>query len=214
MSSGDERRLYYERRFADSGGADWDEAPGKEVILAGLRNDLASDALRRNEALIDVGCGTGFLLERVRTEICEDWRLVGIDFASSAIEIGRARFESLDLHQGDASAMPFRDASFDIAVSYGSLEHVVTPEVGVAETARVLRPGGRFYFMIPTLGVYRTDRDDEGWYEDLTGQPQWNLHRATWEMMLAGAGLVLDPDQTALDAGALRPGVFYIGTKR
>jgi len=68
--------------------------------------------------------------------------------------------------------------------------------------------------MIPTLGVYRVDRQDEGWYEDLTGQPQWNLNRETWESYFSEYGLMLWETDSSQQFGALKPGVFYFGRKR
>ena len=68
---------------------------------------------------------------------------------------------------------------FDLVLSYGSLEHIEDSERLFRVIARLLKPGGFFLFMIPALGHYRTDRTDEGWYEDLdtNRQLQWNRRR-------------------------------------
>ena len=57
--------------------------------------------------------------------------------------------------------------------------------------ARILKPGAIFLLMLPSLCIYRTDRNDEGWYPDVTGQPQWNFTRPTWNRHFAYAGLAL-----------------------
>ena len=57
----------------------------------------------------------------------------------------------------DAQAMPFRDGSFDAAVSFAVLEHVAEPSKVVAEAFRVLRPGGLVYIDVPFLQGYHTD---------------------------------------------------------
>jgi hypothetical protein len=73
--------------------------------------------------------------------------------------------------------------------------------------------------MMPTLGVHRTDRDDEGWYKDLPVagsdfcQLQWNLKRQTWVDMFLKVGITLLSDTEATNWGAKRPGVFYVGRK-
>ncbi|MFD1657419.1 class I SAM-dependent methyltransferase [Streptomyces caeni] len=63
-----------------------------------------------------------------------------------ALRIGGARFP---LVQADAGALPFRDASFDLACSaYGALPFVADPVLVLREVHRVLRPGGRFVFSV------------------------------------------------------------------
>ena len=83
----------------------------------------------------------------------------------------------------------------------------------------MLAPGGWVFAMIPTLGVHRTDRDDEGWYED-TEVPghehrpmQWNLRRETWAAMFEDAGIRLVEGSLAAESGAHKAGVFFFGVK-
>lgn len=99
-------------------------------------------------------------------------------------------------------------------VSYGAIEHFPDPPKALVELARILKPGGMFLVMLPSLGIYRTDRADEGWYPDLTGQPQWNFMRPTWARHFAQAGLSLWEIEAAGRFGAMKPGVFFLGERR
>lgn len=207
------RRDYYENIYATSADGEWDAAPGKEVILNALARLRCLGRLGEGLDLVDIGSGTGYLLGRIKAEIAPDWTLHGVDFAAPAVERGRQLHPGIELHCEDGAATHFADGSFDVVVSYGSIEHFPKPPEALVELARILRPGGIFLVMLPSLDIYRTDRDDEGWYEDLTGQPQWNFTRDTWERHFRAAGLALWETRRAGAFGAMKPGVFFLGDK-
>lgn len=97
---------------------------------------LAEAAPRR---MLEVGCGTGDLTERIVVELGVE--LVALDQSERMVELTRER--GIDARVGDVQQLPFADASFDAALAAWMLYHV--PDVGraIAELARVLRPGGR-----------------------------------------------------------------------
>jgi ubiquinone/menaquinone biosynthesis C-methylase UbiE len=96
--------------------------------------------------VIDVGCGTGRLLESV----VERWpgaRVTGIDASAAMIAEARGKHRGHDRFSfvnADAAALPFASGSFDIALSTVSLHHWQEQASGIREVARVLRPGGSF----------------------------------------------------------------------
>jgi ubiquinone/menaquinone biosynthesis C-methylase UbiE len=69
------------------------------------------------------------------------------DYDQSMVDVARRRLAPFgaraEIRQADATALPFPDASFDVALSFIMLHHVVAWEQAVAELVRVLRPGGR-----------------------------------------------------------------------
>lgn len=115
----------------------------------------------------------------------------------------------------DAINLGFKDEFFDIILSYGTIEHIKKPEISLKEIHRVLKKQGLFLIMVPSLDYYRDDRIDEGWYEDLdvNKQLQWNYLRQTWEEMFRSANLSLFDISESKKYGALKPGVFFFGTK-
>ena len=201
-------------RHADR--AHWEDAPGKCVLLAAMSRCCDPEAQLR---LLDIGCGTGSFLDRIRCEVSRRWQLHGIDLSGKAIARGRARFGDLQLDHGDGANPDYSPARFDVITCYGSWEHFPEPAAAIAGAARVLAPGGRVFAMIPALGVHRTDRDDEGWYEDTevdgaeARQLQWNLRRGTWARMFEDAGIHLFEAPLAKSCGAHKPGVFFFGLK-
>jgi SAM-dependent methyltransferase len=96
---------------------------------------------RGTEVALDSGCGTGsfalalapYVGEVVASDTNEDYLEAG-----RAIAPGNVRFV-----EGDATALPFGYATFDIAGCVRTLHHVRRPELAVSELARVTRPGGR-----------------------------------------------------------------------
>lgn len=93
---------------------------------------------------LDVGCGGGHFIE-----VAEGlgWAVTGIELSADQLEHARARHPGLELVHGDATALPFSDASFDAA--YSTFTHTDLDDFAgaVAEVRRVLSPGGRFVYI-------------------------------------------------------------------
>lgn len=93
--------------------------------------------------LLDVACGTGALLRRLRATHPAAV-LCGVDVSAPMLAVARARAGAeTSLAQADAARLPFADATFDAVVSASALHHWPRPERVLAEMARVVRPGGR-----------------------------------------------------------------------
>lgn len=95
--------------------------------------------------VLDIGCGAGFLSNRLATR---GWNVVGLDASEGSLAVAARRdnTRSVRYELGDACELPFGDESFDVACAMDFLEHVEDPARVIAEAARVLRPGGLFFF--------------------------------------------------------------------
>lgn len=220
MSDSENHKQYYEEIFSQGTEEQWERAPGKNVILNALQYYLKIGVCPKNADIVDMGCGSGFFLNEIRSEVPDnEFHLYGVDFSSKAIEKAKKQYPSIQFFCEDGSNTHFGEEEFNVLISYGTYEHFQNPEMGIHEAVRILRGGGLFFCMIPTLGIDRTDRNDEGWYEErqVQGSPirqmQWNLKRQTWNQFFLQANLILFPMETSATFGALKPGVFFFGKK-
>ncbi len=103
---------------------------------------LDAIALDPADSLLDVGCGTGSFLARLRRE-GHHGRLVGLDTSPAAIE-ALLKLGSVEAVRADAAALPFSDDEFSVVTARHMLYHVSDPMAALRESQRVLVPGGWF----------------------------------------------------------------------
>lgn len=136
----------YQRDFASSHPAMYDPA-GRErkanTMVAVLR-DALGERLATSRCLT-VGCSTGVLDSFVAPHV---GHLVGIDIDEAAVAHARACHATANLtfRLGDAMALDFAEASFDVVLCSQVYEHVPDPARMMREIHRVLAPGGVCYF--------------------------------------------------------------------
>jgi ubiquinone/menaquinone biosynthesis C-methylase UbiE len=125
---------------------------------------LAAATVAAPQRVLDVGCGTGYLIRVLAGHYPRAQELAGIDAASNMIQAAKSinDDERLTFVTGVAEQLPYADASMDLVVSSTSFDHWSDQGAGLAECARVLRPGGHLVlvdqfsqWLIPTLAVSR-----------------------------------------------------------
>jgi len=127
-------------RFDD--GAAYEEMMGKWSRIAG---EVFLDwlALPSGLRVLDIGCGNGAFTELLVAR-CAPAEAQGVDPSVAQLEYARNRpgARSAQFRQGDAMALPFADKHFDVATMALVIFFVPDPKKGVAEMARVVKPGG------------------------------------------------------------------------
>jgi ubiquinone/menaquinone biosynthesis C-methylase UbiE len=104
----------------------------------------------RGKALLEVGCGIGTDLVR----FAQGGAIVtGVDLSATAIDLAERNFAwhgvtARELRVANGEALPFADASFDVAYGHGVLQYTADAARLIRECYRVLRPGGEAIFMV------------------------------------------------------------------
>jgi demethylmenaquinone methyltransferase/2-methoxy-6-polyprenyl-1,4-benzoquinol methylase len=95
------------------------------------------------DRVLDCATGTGDLAIAFRKAVGETGRVVGTDFVPEMLEVARVKANNIEWDVADVTRLPFEDATFDVAsISFG-IRNVGDPRKGIAEMARVVKPGGR-----------------------------------------------------------------------
>jgi dTDP-glucose pyrophosphorylase/SAM-dependent methyltransferase len=146
-----------EREWQDSVGHDLLEKPHEAAGAALVFNrqfDWIADALRAAPPgpVVEVGCGRGHLLRRLREKPWLAARtLVGIDLSRAVFAL---RAPSLAGVRGDGESLPLRDGSVAALVYDGALHHLIDYPHGLREATRALAPGGILVLLEPVSSVF------------------------------------------------------------
>jgi SAM-dependent methyltransferase len=118
------------------------------------------DNVRRNSALLDLGCGAGMLALLKRKGVA----LTGVDLSGECVAAARRNGYD-ETVRAELHALPFADASFDYVTSLDVIGHIPAEQKDAvfAEIKRVLRPGG-----VTLHGIECTDRDARRRYEEMS----------------------------------------------
>ncbi|MFZ5772582.1 MAG: class I SAM-dependent methyltransferase [Thermodesulfobacteriota bacterium] len=115
------------------------------------RNDLIVWALGKYfpnaRSLLEVGCGTGQVLESIQT-IRPGLRLVGTEIHVRGLGFSRRRLPETEFLQMDARAIPFAD-EFDVVCAFDVIEHVEEDATVLAQLYQACRPGGGLLLTVP-----------------------------------------------------------------
>ena len=120
------------------------------------RETIAALALPENALLLDLACGTGDLSRLARRK---GYRVIGADLSRGMLAANHA---GAPLIQADGARLPFPDGVFDGLVCGYALRNFSDLPAALAETARVVRPGGRLAMLevdAPTSTLLRTGYD-------------------------------------------------------
>jgi ubiquinone/menaquinone biosynthesis C-methylase UbiE len=144
----------YERMHALETGYWW--FVGRRALVAQLLDRTLPRLQTSTPQLVDIGCGTGANLPMLRHAV-GGGQVFGLDFSPLALQFAREELQrevgdlaqSVHLSQGDALALPLRDASADIVTMLDVLEHLRDDGLALDEVRRVLKPGGALVLSVP-----------------------------------------------------------------
>ncbi len=138
-----EGRSAYQTRLYDP--RDWVHQRLKSVVLGQVKGRCHADT-----RLLDAGCAEGLYMRETQSLV---QRAVGLDLSHPKLVSGVALArQHPHLHFGvaDLEQIPLASASFDVALSVETVEHVPDHRAAVSELHRVLKPGGMLVISVPT----------------------------------------------------------------
>jgi SAM-dependent methyltransferase len=109
----------------------------------------AAAAVGPGQRVLDVGCGTGIVARTAADLVAPGGTVTGVDLNEAMLTVARRVRGDLDWRQGDASALPFGDGSFDVVLSQMMLMFV-DAEAALGEMARVAATGGVVGILVPS----------------------------------------------------------------
>ncbi len=130
------------------------------------RNKLILWALGRYfpgaESLLEIGCGTGFVLSGVAATNPR-LRLSGSEISSAGLAYAAGRIPGTDFFQMDARAIPFVD-EFDVIGAFDVLEHIEEDQVVLGQMHRAIRPGGGLLLTVPQHDFLWSHMDEHAYH--------------------------------------------------
>jgi ubiquinone/menaquinone biosynthesis C-methylase UbiE len=123
--------------------------PHDAVTLSlGVGHPVRHAALRPGETVVDLGCGAGIDTLLAARAVGASGRVVGLDMTREMVESARrnaaaAGLDNVEIREGLIEQLPLPDASCDAVVSNGVVNLSTRKSRVLAESLRVLRPGGR-----------------------------------------------------------------------
>ncbi len=126
-------------------GADWDEMRALSLPAEAVEQALLAALPTKIDHLLDIGTGTGALLEQVAPRAAA---ALGVDASRTMLALARTRlagpgFGHCAVRLGDMYRLPLPDGAFDVVVMQMVLHYAEDLDAVLAEAARVLQPGGR-----------------------------------------------------------------------
>jgi ubiquinone/menaquinone biosynthesis C-methylase UbiE len=169
---------------------------------------LAASQASSKDQVLDIATGTGFTALAFAPHVAS---VIGLDVSTGMLAEARARAEeqgisNVGFHQGAADALPFEDNSFEIVTCRIAAHHFPDVPAFLRETARVLKPGGRFLLVDTTI----PDADPEAgaWQNAVEAvRDPSHIHNWTpneWKQMTTAAGMQVEM-VTATGAGIKVP---------
>jgi SAM-dependent methyltransferase len=131
------------------------------------RNNLISWAIKTHTPdcrnLLEVGCGTGFVLQRLAQDLPQA-NIAALEYYPDALPIARRRCPRAQLGQADITNLPYA-AEFDVVGCFDVLEHIPDDLAALRNLCKVMRPDGTLFVTVPQHMWLWSDEDSHAMHQ-------------------------------------------------
>ncbi|RWH18105.1 class I SAM-dependent methyltransferase [Mesorhizobium sp.] len=117
----------------------WRSSHEEDVHREQLANIVSGHVSGSKPSVLEVGCGTGLVYEKLVTKLPDDAAYIGVDSSIRMLEIARETFPEGQFLFGDGYELFFRDQEFDIVLCFEVLGHIPQIDIFVSELLRVAK---------------------------------------------------------------------------
>ena len=142
------------------------------------------------ESLLDVGCGTGFLIDLLTRQKAA--RYFGLDLSDEMIRVAQEKaIPGATFTVGSADRLPYPDEGFDIVTCSQSFHHYPYPEQAMLEAKRVLKPGGLYILSDTGIGGLGAWIDNHIFFKLARSGDCHTTNRHGIEKLMTGTGFTV-----------------------
>ncbi|WP_051463685.1 class I SAM-dependent methyltransferase [Leptolyngbya sp. PCC 6406] len=122
--------------------APWYDRRFSSYVNATVQETMHRLDLTSHGRILDLGCGTGTLIQRL-LHLTPETEIVGLDPSAEMLSVARQKLpKSVELLVGSADKIPFPNESFDLVISTNAFHYFRHPSQAIQEIKRVLKPNG------------------------------------------------------------------------
>jgi ubiquinone/menaquinone biosynthesis C-methylase UbiE len=174
---------------------------------------LEAAHIRHGSHVLEIGSGPGHVAHAL---IEAGVRVTGVDFSAQMVAVAQRHYPGITFQEANAEQLPFAANTFDAVVSNFVVHHLARPTVVFQEVCRVLKPGGRFAFVVfgapeaqSSIGAFFTAVQAHYNLEALPNGPLFGVtDRHVYEPMIMAGGLTdfqLDTHEIVWRSATLEP---------
>ncbi|MFA6078279.1 MAG: methyltransferase domain-containing protein [Candidatus Omnitrophota bacterium] len=126
-----------------------EEDKGRRISAQAILHELKR--LKKSGKLLDVGCGTGFLLDEAKSA---GWDVYGVDLSKWAIEYAHKELGIENVLQGTLKNADYPPNNFDVVILKDAIEHLTDPKETLVEIRRILKSDGILCVNTPDIGSF------------------------------------------------------------
>jgi SAM-dependent methyltransferase len=130
----------------------------EDKALVKILKPLVKEALVNDGTILDVGCGTGWLLDHIHIPASN---YVGFDVSPEMVKRSKSKHKHCEFYEADMK-VKWKTKSADLICSLWTVANYDTPKRQIRLTAQTLKPEGKAVFVVHTKGFFREKRRSEG----------------------------------------------------